>query len=270
MNEPLQNQPPLPHAEGQNPQPYPEGLNPQPTQPGQGQSHQGQQLGSPYGQPQPGNPNPPLQRSLRPMSTRGPKNMTFIGGGILVIGIVALVLAIVGLVSVLPTGIIDGQGKPGSDALLSIEGPEPVSLDSSGGSSYTLWEVADHSAQGALSSSAVGVTGPDGEAVPARPPSVSAYNNRNGIYSQAFGEFRTSEPGAYLITVEALGGTDLGGVERVIVAEATGFGGLFAGVFSTVVLMIVGIGGGIVGFGLTVAGIIWWVTANNRNKRLAQ
>lgn len=203
------------------------------------------------------------------MSTRGPKILTFVGGGVLTLAIVALVLAIIGLVSLLPTGIVDSRGEPGSDALLSIENTETALLNSVGDVTYALWEVTYDHGVSILSPSEVEVTGPDGEDVLVRSASVSSQSTVNGVQSRTFGEFSVSEPGDYLITITPGADTNVDGFERVIVTYTTGFEGFFAGVLGTTALMIMGIGGGIVGFGLTIAGIIWWVTARNRNKRLA-
>ncbi len=234
-----------------------------PGQPGQRQ----QQLGHPENQPQPGFPYPPLQQPNRPMSTRGPKILTFVGGGVLTLAIVALVLAIIGLVSLVPTGIVDSRGEPGADSLLSLETTEPALLDSVGDVTYNLWEVTF--GVSIMSPSDVEVTGPDGEDVLVRNPSVSSHSTVNGVQSRTFGEFSAAEPGAYLVTITPVGGARADGFERVIVSYAAGFEGFFADVLGTTALMIMGIGGGIVGFGLTIAGIIWWGVARNRNRRIA-
>lgn len=133
--------------------------------------------------------------------------MTFIGGGLLVVGVVLLVFAIIGLISILPTGIIGRRGEPGPDALLSIDGAEPASLDSAGGVSYALRQVTEHHHDRSLGPADVQVTGPGGELVPVRSPSVSAHSNANGVQSHAFGAFHATQPGDYRVVVST--GTDV-------------------------------------------------------------
>lgn len=193
--------------------------------------------------------------------------MTFIGGGVLLVGVVSLVFAIIGFISILPTGIIDRHGEPGPDALLSIDGVEPASLNSAGGVSYALWQVTKHHHDRSLSLADVQVTGPGGDLVPVRSPSVSAHSNVNGVQSHTFGEFHATQPGEYRVVVSA--GTNVDSHGRVIVAETSGFASFFSGVFGTTMLMITGIGGLILGFALTLAGAIWWRTASTHNRRLA-
>lgn len=267
-------QPPFGHPGQSAGQPYSGQPFPQYGKPRQGQSRSApaQQLQQPqyqYGQPQQNYPYGSMQPPLQPVSTRGPKILTFVGGGILAIAIISLVFAIIGFVSLLPTGVVDNEGKPGPDAVLSIENLERASVDSAGGVSYALWEVTyGNGDDPVLSRSAVEVTGPGGDAVLVRSPSVSSNLNVQGVRTQTLAEFSASEPGAYLIIITPSAGANVDNLARVIVTEAAEFEGFFASIFGTTMLMVVGIGVGIMGFVLTLAGIIWWVMARNRNKRL--
>lgn len=221
--------------------------------------------------PQPPHPHQHAQPlsypGQRPVSTKGAKILTFSGIGVLVIGVIALVAAIMMLFSIVPSGLLTSSGAPGSETIANTDVPGSTSITSQGNTAYTVWAVSDEGGRFSTTRKDVEVRGPDGQVVALRTPSVSASSSVNSFRTEAFGEFQATAAGTYEITVSAA--TTTNAEERVFVTEAMQFGSFITGLFGTVGLMFLGIGGLIVGFGIALGGTIWWITANNKKKRQA-
>lgn len=208
---------------------------------------------------------PPPQR---PASTRGAKILTFTGGGVLVLGIIALVAAFGILMSAVPTGIVTGSGNPGDDVLVDLAVPGTTEIEATAGSEYSLWTVSERSGSAQTKRQDIEVRDPEGKSVLLTGPSVTGTNTRNHFTARSLANFTAPTSGTYEIVAS---GTDLNASgERIFVSQAQEFSSFFAGIFGFIGLMFIGVGGGIVGFGMTLGGIIWWVVASNKKKRQAQ
>ena len=232
-------------------------------------------------------PNPPI-RAPRPLTLRGPKILTFSGITVLVVGLIAIAGAIVMLVGALPTNVMTRSGAPGPDAVASSAIGSVMAVETKTGQTYLeLWEVqpaqADVKANSSagstrdgfmLRSSAVTVLTPQGESLSVS-GSQSGGSLRIGDFeAKAFASFWAESPGTYEITFDPPAGylapTSIAGGSHpsdVIVAESSGTASFFLGIFGSIGLVFIGIGGLVLGILLTIPGIIWWVT---RRKRIAQ
>lgn len=219
----------------------------------------------------------------KPASTTGPKILTFSGIAVLLLGIVALIFGITTMVSNLPLNIITAQGQPGSAALAALTMSEEFELSSAGGLSYDLWEVQQSpTGQFGLEPDTVSVIGPDGNSVAVEPTEVSGSSSVGGFKAQSFASFSAAKAGSYTIVITPGPGysgpsTNFSGTEGLsadspapvdaVMTEGSDFSSFFTGLFTSVGGIIVGVFALLVGGGLTIGGIAWWINANGRRKR---
>jgi hypothetical protein len=240
------------------------------NQPGEYQPEAAPQHGTPpYGAPQHGTPPygaPPYgapQYGAPPARKRkGPRILTFVGAGILVVGVVVGIFGVVGLAQnasgFIPTGIVAEDGGQGPDALAFTEVPGTASFEVTSAGGYLLYEVSS-SAAGQLGASDVAVTGPDGP-VDASVSGTSQQAELNGRNLRVLGAFTADQPGTYEIEV-----APAAQVQDVAVAVGTpitddAMEGLGAGALTALAGFVLG---GL-GFLLLLAGVIWWAVAGSR------
>ena len=109
------------------------------------------------------------------------------------------------------------------------------------------------------------LTGPNGTTrVVAEPPRVSADVSLGGSRAFAVGGFRVTQAGEHTIEVPAADVPDA----QVVLVEGTETAAFVSGVLGTVGGTIAAIGLGVLGFGLTVGGVIWWVVRARARGRL--
>lgn len=216
-------------------------------------------------------------------STTGPKILTFSGIAVLLIGLVALIFAITSMVSTLPLNVITSQGQPGSGSLAGLTVAEDHEFTSPGGLSYDLWEVQQSpNGQFGLDRESVTVIGPDGVRVTVRGSEVSGSSSVDGFKAQSFASFAAQQAGSYTITITPAPGysgpsSNFSGAEGseanntgtvdAVITKGSEFTTLFTGVFTFIGGIMVGIAGLLLGGGLTIGGIAWWINANGRRKR---
>ncbi|MGN0110993.1 MAG: hypothetical protein ACI38P_05005, partial [Cellulosimicrobium funkei] len=162
-------------------------------------------------------------------------------------------------VRALPTGVIDGAGRPGSAALASGDVPGEAELEVTGGQPYSIWAVgrAGSSDGAGLDVEDVTVTCADGD-LTVSAPSVSGSSGLGSSQATTVAEVTPPASGTCTVTV-AQGAAPAG--TTFVVTEGWRFGTFFATLGGTIVLWFVAIGGGLLGAGLLVGGIVWRVIA---------
>ena len=208
--------------------------------------------GAQYGYPAPYPPAP------RPRKT-GPKVLTFTGVAVLVAGLVAGIVGVVGaaggIADLLPTDLVTTEGTAGSDAIALGASTEPLAFDVPEEGAYLVFEVSqDQSAR--LPASAVTAQGPTGP-VGIEPPDQTGALPTNGWSVFPVGVLVPQETGPHTLVVdEAVATGDVGlavsGPLNVDNAAGIGSSGLVA---------LLGFLVGGLGFLLLIAGIIWWAVA---------
>lgn len=182
----------------------------------------------------------------------GAKALTWVGATIVFIAVVCGAFGAWSFVGILPTSIIDGEGRAGEEARGELEIPGSVEIRVDAGERIAFWEVVPVSESFALDGSAVTVTGPGGEvAVGHDAPSGSIENADH--QARTFGQFRAAEAGTYTVEVDSTAT----GERSVVLAQGSSIPEFALGVFSTVTLWFLAIGGAMLGGALLLAGIIW-------------
>ncbi|SDC23008.1 hypothetical protein SAMN05216410_1433 [Sanguibacter gelidistatuariae] len=256
-------------------QPYPGQQQPNPFgAPGPGVPGPGGQAG-PYGQPGPYGPGPygpgpygqpglygqpPVPSRPPATSTTGPKVMTFIGIGLILVAVAAL---IVGITQV--AGAISGVTNPANSPYALAHATLPGSLEFHGGAGEDYALLYTTTSAGSIDVNDLEVIGPDGAKIDV---SLSSFtfdkNTTNSQSSSRAATFTAPEDGVYTVSVTG-GSADASGSIAVVNASelATIFGKTAIGVVFIVGAALCGV----LGLGLTIAGAIWW---NLRRKARAQ
>lgn len=240
---------------------------PYPGQPYPGQPYPGQPYAAgatvpygPYGGPPPGVPPRPVKTSLA-----GPITLTAVGVFLVVATIVVAFFVVRTFVSIVPLGVLDGSGNPGSSSLASTDAPGTTTATLEPGY-YDLYLVVPASERYANLEGTAQLTGPDGELVTAEPPGVNGNASMGGSRAFTVAGFRVESAGEYTLTVPAASSDDA----LVVLVEGHDVAGFVSGLLGTVGGVFVAIGLGVVGLGLTVGGVIWWVVrAKARRRSLA-
>lgn len=215
----------------------------------------------------------------KPASTTGPKILTFSGIFLLLVGLAGIGIAIAMIIGNLPMNVITPQGQPGSDALAGITASEELQFDSPGGTSYDLWEVqASLGGQSIFGTASVTVTGPDGSAVSVRNAEVNGNMTLGTYRAETFASFQAAESGTYIITLTPRPGSEplssnveFGEATPVdaVLSQGSEFPSFLTGIFTSIGAMFLGIFALLLGFGLVIGGVIWWVSVNGRRRRAA-
>ncbi|MCB7137619.1 hypothetical protein [Cellulosimicrobium marinum] len=196
-------------------------------------------------------PPPPVRRS-----TRGATVLIVVGSVLLVLATGAGALGVSTFLRAVPTGVVDGAGGPGPDALASGGVPGEAQVSVVAGEPYSVWAVVP--AGGApFGADDVRVTCPDGALTVGR-PSVSGSSGAGSFEATTVAEVT---PGASQTCTVAVSGGSVGAGTTFVVTDGWRFGEFFATVGGTILLWFVAIGGGLLGLGLLVGGILWRVVA---------
>ncbi|MFD2792036.1 hypothetical protein ACFS27_00600 [Promicromonospora vindobonensis] len=208
--------------------------------------------GAQYGYPAQYAPAP------RPRKT-GPKVLTFTGVAVLVAGVIAGIVGVVGaaggIADLLPTDLVTTEGTAGSDAIALETSTEPLTFDASDEGAYLVFEVSqDQSAR--LPASAVTAEGPNGP-VGIEPPDQTGALPTNGWSVFPVGVVVPQETGPHTLVVDgAVASPDVGlAVSGPLNVDSV------AGIGSSGLVVLVGFLVGGLGFLLLIAGIIWWAVA---------
>lgn len=207
--------------------------------------------------PYPGAPTPyPGTAPPPPRSTRGATALITVGAVLLVVALVAAVLGVTTFVRALPTGVVDGTGEPGTEALASGDVPGEAELALTGGEPFSVWAVVPVGAAG-FDADDVTVACPEGD-LDVRHPSVSGSSGFGSHEATTVAE--VTSPTTQTCTVVVAQGTASPGT-TFVVTEGWRFGEFFATVGGTILLWFVAIGGGLVGTAMLIGGIVWRVLA---------
>ena len=111
---------------------------------------------------------------------------------------------------------------------------------------------------------------------------VNGSSSVGGFKAQSFASFAAQQAGSYTITITPTPGysgpsSNFSGAEGseanntgtgdAVITKGSEFTTLFTGVFTFIGGIMVGIAGLLLGGGLTIGGIAWWINANGRRKR---
>ena len=213
----------------------------------------------PYGGPRPGVPQRPGGTSLG-----GPVTITTIGVLLLVATAVVAFFVVRTFVSIVPFGVLDGSGNPGSASVASTSAPGTTTATLEPGY-YDLYLVVPASEQYARLEGTAELVHADGTSVTAEPPGVNGTATMGGSRAFIVAGFRVETAGEHTLTVPVASSPDA----QVVLVEGHDLAGFMSGVFGTVGGVFLAIGLGVVGFGLTVGGVIWWVVRARARRRVA-
>ncbi len=213
----------------------------------------------PYGGPRPAVPQRPV-----PTSLRGPVTITTIGVLLLVATAVVAFFVVRTFVSIVPFGVLDGSGNPGSASVASTSAPGTTTATLEPGY-YDLYLVVPASEQYARLEGTAELVHADGTSVTAEPPGVNGTATMGGSRAFIVAGFRVETAGEHTLTVPVASSPDA----QVVLVEGHDLAGFMSGVFGTVGGVFLAIGLGVVGFGLTVGGVIWWVVRARARRRVA-
>ncbi|UJP40653.1 hypothetical protein [Cellulomonas palmilytica] len=240
----------------------------EPQQPGQYPGHP--YPGQPYaGQPQPPGPYgpygpyPPAPRPPARTSLVGPVVLTGIGAFLLVAAVVVAVLVVRTFLSIVPLGVLDAGGGPGSASVASTSAPGTTTAQLAAGYHHLYLVVPSDEHDASL----VGVaqlTGPDGTTITGEQSAIDGTATMGGNRAVLVAGFSVLEAGEYTLTVPEATTPDA----QVVLVEGPDFAGFISGVFGTVGGVFLAIALGVIGFGLTVGGVIWWVVRARARRRV--
>jgi hypothetical protein len=176
--------------------------------------------------------------------------LTFTGIGSLILGVVGVILGVVFMVQPI-AAVVDGTG---SGVISRIGSSGTVTVDLDADKTYALWIVSD--ADFATVGGLPDITSPDGSDITLKSSSTTQSLVSGDTSATSKWTFTTDESGAYEISAPSLSSGELVLTSADIVAK----------VALGAVVLVVGIGLGVVGFGLTLGGAIWWVVRNKARK----
>lgn len=230
---------------------------PYPGQPYAGQPYPAQPYPGPYG------PYPPAPRGPARTSLVGPVVLTGIGAVLLVVTAVIAVLVVRTFLSIVPLGVLDTSGDPGSAALASSSVPGTTTVDLEPGY-YHLYLVVPSDEHDASLVGTAELAGPDGTTILADLAGMSGTASMGSSRATLVAGFRVLDAGEHTLTVPDATTSDA----QVVLVEGPDFAGFVSGVFGTVGGVFLAIVLGVVGFGLTVGGVIWWVVRGRTRRRV--
>lgn len=193
---------------------------------------------------------------------RGPKVLTFVGAGVLLVGLVAGIAGVVGAArsagGFIPTGIVAADGTRGPDALAFTEVPGTATFEVTETGGYLLYEVSS-SARSQIGEADVVVTGPGGPVDAAVSGTSQTARLDDGRVLRVLGAITADQAGTYEVEVRP---ADVSGVAVAVGRPITddAVAGLGAGALTA----LAGFGLGGLGFALLLAGVIWWAVSGSR------
>ncbi len=237
---------------------------PYPGQPYAGQPYPGQPYAGQPQRPGPYGPYPPAPRPAPRTSLVGPVVLTSVGALLLVATAVVAVLVVRTFLSIVPLGVLDASGGPGSAAVASTSAPGTTTAVLEPGYHHLYLVVPSDEHEAGLPGT-VELTGPDGETLPAEPSPLDGTASTGGSRAVLVAGFRVVEPGEYTLTVPEATTQDA----QVVLVRGPDLTQFVSGIFGTVGGVFVAIALGVVGLGLTIGGVIWWVVRAGARRRAA-
>ncbi|MCL2467204.1 MAG: hypothetical protein FWF21_08055 [Micrococcales bacterium] len=231
-----------PQAPGYAPPDQPGFPPPQPFSPDGGQQAYPPPGYSPAG-PQPGYPQPSGSRP----STTGGKVMAILGLVCLLGGVVGLVVGIIFMAQ--PIGTLTSEGI-GSGVVAEVPSAGTTTTELKANTTYEVWIVSNDS--GGEYTGDLQVTSPGGRNMDVS-KGTYASGSANGMTATFQWKFTTDGAGNYEIAAPALPSG------AVVVAT-----GLSSKISTGVVLLVVGIVGMVLGFLLTLIGVIVWISRKKK------
>ncbi|NTW39416.1 MAG: hypothetical protein HGA44_05935, partial [Cellulomonadaceae bacterium] len=144
----------------------------------------------------------------------------------------------------------------GSGVIAEVDAPGTGTVELEAGERYALHLVTPGYGDDADLLGDIELTAPSGDTVDVDgSPTVHMETTMGSWHAESVAAFIAPEDGVYEITVPSADVDDA----RVLVAPDQAFAPFFAGIFGSVLGVFVAIGLGILGLGLTIGGIIWWV-----------
>lgn len=189
----------------------------------------------------------------------GARVLTWVGAALLAISLVAAGFGVSSFFNVLPVGVVTSTGEPGPNAIGGGEVPGELEIYATHGERIVIWEATPRGESFTMHRDDLQVTGSEGE-VQVRMPSVSGNSSIGDVQARTVAEFVAPSEGGYTIVVDAVEGSS----SSFIAARGDSFPGFFAGLFSTIVLWFIAIGGGITAVILLVCGIVWGMVRARR------
>lgn len=180
--------------------------------------------------------------------------LIWVGAALLVVALAAGVVAGTLFWRALPTGVIDGDGAPGSEALAAGPVPGEVEVEVTGGEPYAVWSVT--SPGGAAFDREDVTVACDGVEVAVSAAAVSGSSGAGTYSATTVAQVTAPDDGTCSVSVAA---PTASGSGSFVVTEGWRFGSFFATIGGTILLWFVAVGGGMVGFGLLLGGIVWRV-----------
>ena len=192
----------------------------------------------------------PPPSSVRRRAT-GPAWVTFIGVTLILVAAVVTAFVIRTFLDVLPTGVLNLNGSPGSAVVAVVDAGDAGTATLEPGS-YTLWLTSPGRA-GTLAGQ-VTVDDPSGAQVPLMPAFPSGHVTVGSTFATTETSFAAGTAGDYRIDVPSAAPAG----SRVLVVPAQSATGFFAGVFGTLGGTFVAIALGLIGLAMTIGGGVWW------------
>ncbi|GAB3162194.1 hypothetical protein GCM10027059_14360 [Myceligenerans halotolerans] len=213
--------------------------------------------------------NPLPESQPRRRVGAGPKVLTFSGIALLLVAIAAGVAAVLLFVRVVPLDLVTASGEPGPGALGAVDVPGSATVDLPDDGIYSVWEVGPDPVSQGMSAEDVTVTvaGDDaGTSLAVGRPEMSGQISVGGLHGRLLAQFESE---AETVDLSA-GDPGVPDGTYLVVARGQDFGGFFTGVGGTIGAWFVAIGGGMLGFAMTIGGVIWWVVRRNSARPPAQ
>ena len=197
-------------------------------------------------------------------STRGAKILTALGALVCLGGLVLGVVIAVQFVRLLPLDVLGPDGAPGSAVVAVVEAPGTADARLEAGRYAIVLTQRQPVGSGGLASD-LSVTAPDGTAVAtdAR-PQVSMHASRGSYAARSVGAFVAAEPGIYTVTAPRMAD---GTPATVMLTKDQDVAPFVTGIVSTVFGLIAVIVVGLLGCGMLLGGIVWWVMARRPRVR---
>ncbi len=213
------------------------------------------------------------QPAPKPASTRGAKILTFIGVGVVLLGLVALIFSGIVAKSMIPTGVITVDGMPGDRIIADTNVPGELTFEGTAEAKYTLWLVIEEGEEAATSRQDVEVRDPEGNKLHVRTPSITEKSVHSVYEANALGVVTAPKTGTYTVSVTKSALVTQN--EQLSVSLTDDYGPVADGIFGAfykglgvIGLMILGSTGLFIGGGMALGGGVWWgVAAGNKKKQ---
>jgi hypothetical protein len=202
-----------------------------------------------------------------PRSTRGAKILTTCGAFVLLLALAVSIGVARVFVGVLPLGVVTSDGEPGSAVVASLDAPGATEVELAA-DRYAVYVAQPSTGRGSVDGDgddAVGlatdllVSSADGTVVDtSRGTQVTMSTGGGGVTARTVASFTITEPGTYSVIAPA---TEDGSPATVLLAPDQDLAPFFAGIFGSILGVVLAVGLGLVGVLVLAGGIVWWVLA---------